>query len=359
MLVNSPGAARACREQLKRLLAGETFRSAPALRGLLEYLVEQSLSGRAESLKEFTIGVEALGRPASYDPQADPSVRVQVSRLRKRLEDYYAEEGADDPIRFRLPKRHFVVEFEAPEETPADPAAFWRRLSFGLAAAAIALGWAALGGGVSSTGEVQARPFSGRFNSDMREFWAPHLESDRPTILSLGVGLFVRVPGRETGALMRQTWLNEWPPPKEVPGLSALAEALGGEDLGEPEGLYIYSGVGEAIGAYILGKSLSAAGLDLPIVRSPYLSWDEVKTNNVIFVGAPKFNRQIKEGNFERSFRVVRNGIENVAPRPGEQAFFERLGKIQPAVTPDVGDRYWWKQEQRPSVSPHSNPRAD
>ena len=77
-----------CREQLRRILESKPFRHSENLRRLLSYLAERSLSHSAEELKEYTIGVEVFGRPASYDPQKDASVRVQVSRLRQKLEEY-------------------------------------------------------------------------------------------------------------------------------------------------------------------------------------------------------------------------------------------------------------------------------
>lgn len=54
-------------------------------RRLLEYLAEQTLAGESQKLKEYVIGIEAFGKRVGYDPQVDPSVRVQASRLRQSL----------------------------------------------------------------------------------------------------------------------------------------------------------------------------------------------------------------------------------------------------------------------------------
>lgn len=62
--------------ELAKILGGETLRGKDTLRALLSYLVERTLDGSAESLKEYTIGVEAFGKPADYNPQEDASVRV-------------------------------------------------------------------------------------------------------------------------------------------------------------------------------------------------------------------------------------------------------------------------------------------
>ena len=89
---------------LDRILASESFRSSPQLGAFLRYVVEAAIGGRAASLKGYTIGVEALGRDASFDPQADPIVRVEATRLRRALERYYAGDGSADPLVIELPR---------------------------------------------------------------------------------------------------------------------------------------------------------------------------------------------------------------------------------------------------------------
>ena len=83
---------------LGKILGSQTMRGKETLGVLLSYLVDKTLDGSAGSLKEYTIGVEAFGKPASYNPQEDASVRVQIGRLRQKLEDYYRTEGARDVL---------------------------------------------------------------------------------------------------------------------------------------------------------------------------------------------------------------------------------------------------------------------
>src|SRR6185295_3926690 len=85
-----PSAARA---QVERLLASKTFENSEAHRRLLHYLSEKSLTGEADRLKEYTIGLEAFGKPESYDPKQDSIVRLQVGRLRQKLAVYYQSEA--------------------------------------------------------------------------------------------------------------------------------------------------------------------------------------------------------------------------------------------------------------------------
>jgi Tol biopolymer transport system component len=100
--------------QLERMLASGVFRGAARSSTLLRFLVEQTLAGHAERLKDYTLGAEALGRGDSFDPRTDPIARVEAGRLRQRLELYYATEGAPDPVVIALPKGGYVPTFERP-----------------------------------------------------------------------------------------------------------------------------------------------------------------------------------------------------------------------------------------------------
>src|SRR5450759_586948 len=87
------------REQLEQILASSGFRASESLRRLLRYTVEATLAGSGDSLKEYTLGVGALGRPESFDPHQDTIVRVQERKLRERLAAYYAAEGSGESYR--------------------------------------------------------------------------------------------------------------------------------------------------------------------------------------------------------------------------------------------------------------------
>jgi adenylate cyclase len=75
----------------------------------LRFVVEQTLLGLGERLKGYTIAVEVFGRPPDFDAQTDPLVRVEAGRLRRRLIEYYADEGRDDPVRIELPRGSYAV----------------------------------------------------------------------------------------------------------------------------------------------------------------------------------------------------------------------------------------------------------
>ena len=88
----------AIREELDRVLASQAFLAADRRARLLRFLVEESLSDHADSLKESVIGMEVFDRPADYDPKLDSIVRVEMGRLRSRLTEYYSQAGVNDPV---------------------------------------------------------------------------------------------------------------------------------------------------------------------------------------------------------------------------------------------------------------------
>ena len=100
------------REELNRILASKSFRQVDRLQHFLRFVVEETMAGRRDKLKEFPIGVEVFGKESSFDPRMDPIVRVQARRLRSRLERYYREEGQNDNVVIELPKGGYAPTFQ-------------------------------------------------------------------------------------------------------------------------------------------------------------------------------------------------------------------------------------------------------
>jgi len=105
--LNQPNAA-AVRAQVEQMTASTVFRNSPQLATFLWFIVEAQLRGKGERLKGYTIGVEVLRRNTNFDPQVDPIVRVEATRLRRALERYYAGPGAGDAIMISLPRGGYV-----------------------------------------------------------------------------------------------------------------------------------------------------------------------------------------------------------------------------------------------------------
>ncbi len=105
------------REQLDRMLASSHFKQSRRYPALLRFIVEETLQGRGDLLKERVLGIEVFKRDASYDTAADPVVRVTIAEVRKRIAQYYHGEAHDGELRIELPAGHYVAEFWPSKET--------------------------------------------------------------------------------------------------------------------------------------------------------------------------------------------------------------------------------------------------
>jgi hypothetical protein len=101
----------AIQEQLERLLSNPYFSHSRRFPSFLRYVVEKTLAGQEDALKERTLGIEIFGRQADYDTASDPIVRVTAAEIRKRIAQYYQEPGHDGEIRISLPAGSYVPQF--------------------------------------------------------------------------------------------------------------------------------------------------------------------------------------------------------------------------------------------------------
>jgi TolB-like protein len=108
---SNPPAPDEVRAQLERMLASDDFNRSPQLGAFLRFVVEAVLQGKSDRIKAYTIGVDVLRRDAKFDPQLDPIVRVEATRLRRTIDRYYAGLGAADAIRIDLPRGSYIPTF--------------------------------------------------------------------------------------------------------------------------------------------------------------------------------------------------------------------------------------------------------
>lgn len=162
--VPSEGAVRA---QLDRILSSAIFASAERSRKFLEFVVRETLDGRAGDIKESLVAVTVFQKEASFDPRADSIVRVEARNLRSRLREYYATEGRDDPVVIEVPKGSYVPHFQglpASAAPPQPPGGRPRRVWFALAgvlvaAAALALYWSTRTAAPARISSIAVLPF--------------------------------------------------------------------------------------------------------------------------------------------------------------------------------------------------------
>jgi len=102
---------------LDGILTTDKFLASPQMSAFLRYVVEQTLIGNTRRIKAFTVGIEALGKPASFDPQTDPSVRVLAKRLRSSLDTYYSQ-NPDTKVFIEMKPGSYVPKFLLRSEMP-------------------------------------------------------------------------------------------------------------------------------------------------------------------------------------------------------------------------------------------------
>lgn len=113
----------ALRAEMERILASRAFDASPRNRQFLRYVVEETLSGRGNRIKAYTIATAVFGREADFDPQEDSIVRIEAGRLRRALERFYLMAGSGGAVRITIPRGSYVPCFEAVSSQPARAAA--------------------------------------------------------------------------------------------------------------------------------------------------------------------------------------------------------------------------------------------
>jgi TolB-like protein len=106
------------RAELDRVLASKGFASAGRISRLLRHIVEKTIAGEADQLKEYAVGMEVFERDEKYDPRLDSIVRVEAGRLRSKLDEYYNGNGNGSTVRIGLPRGGYVATFERPSTSP-------------------------------------------------------------------------------------------------------------------------------------------------------------------------------------------------------------------------------------------------
>ena len=99
------------RRHLENVLGSQEFLRSQRHSSVLRHLVEQTLAGKADRLREYDLGVDCFGRGEQFDPRTDTIVRVELTRLRNRLEKYYAGQGGQDRWRIELHRGSYVPIF--------------------------------------------------------------------------------------------------------------------------------------------------------------------------------------------------------------------------------------------------------
>jgi hypothetical protein len=270
--------ADSIRAQVARIVQNRNLKLSEGQGRLLSYLAEKSIAGEADDLKEYVVGVDAFGKPPSYDPRQESVVRTQVARLRQKLADYYNTEGASDPVLVDLPKGGFKVNFEERPPAPEAPTeeatrAGWRLREKVLAAAVVLAVASAVYFSVRPVRAERPGPDAAVLAPELQELWGSILSSNRPLVVC------VATPSAGSSA------------------------------------------AGTATGAFLLGQFLAPRKQHVLLTRGDLLSMPEIMMDNVVFIGPYAGNRQLEAIPINRQLVLDPKGIRNLSPRPGEPAF--------------------------------------
>jgi len=315
------------RGQIEKLVNSQALHGSETLRKLLHYLARQSVDHAGTPVKEHQIATEVFGRLSDFDPQVDSLVRVQAGRLRSKLAAYYESEGVEDQILVDLPKGSYALTFHHRRKgqtrssangwTDAGTPDAWvipKRagimvlgLSILLSAAMVAIILLAINRSPRDSSVARADlsvngTAGTATNAAFETFWKPFLNGANEPWAVFSNGSFVGRP--ETG-------LRYYDPRKDS-----------GAALWDH-----YTGVGEVLAVHDLDQVFGLLHRTIRVKRGSLFELDDVKNNDLIFIGSPSENLTLMDipGTKEFVFRRVASGprkgdlaIVNVHPEAGE-----------------------------------------
>jgi hypothetical protein len=336
------GGPDAAREQVERILASNTFHASEVLRRLLKFLADKTFSGAADELKEYSIGLDALGKPPSYDPRQDAAVRLHVSRLRQKLDHYYREEGTNDPLVIELPKGRFkigwrvrstetgpvptsfqpvAVEQPARHSSPiAPPRKMWRTVTMASLAFALGLLTATVWSLVRPSRGTAANRETAPQAPELDALWSPFLNSRRHLILAFVNPLFVRLQRKGAPDIVYRTSGNHtWEEAVSSPEFSVLKQSLETVTATPTFNLVERSNL---ISTFVLSEFFARRRADIFLARSDEVSWQQLADNDVILFGKFANDGEQSALPVKPLLAVDRNGVRNLQPLPGEPPTF-------------------------------------
>ena len=347
---------------LERLLRSKYFINAHKKQKFVRLICDYYLEGRAQALNEHILGYDVFGRDSSYNPSNDPIVRVFAHEIRKKLEVYYANEGATDPVRLEIPAgsyqpvftrqavAHTSEEIETtlpPGEASAPPTT--RRWTAGRVAAVL-VGLALLISVIvlaimnRQLRQEMARAEAAKSPAAYGSVWAAFLTDKNPPLVILSNPPILRfINASDPEPLIRASI----PLPDETvkalrdkfvtnPEVS-IKESSGPTDNNDnsPQGKVViernqqsrlvlstnvYTGMGEAIGLHYLTDFFRKASRNIQLKQSRTLSAEDLKKHNVIMLGGVWVNAWSSKLTRNDDFVFTSKGtIENRNPQSGEE----------------------------------------
>ena len=341
---------------VERVAAGATFGKSNRLRELLLFLCNRKTAELGGAIREHEIGIAVFGRHPDYDTAQDAIVRVQVSQLRKRLEQYFASEGRDEPVVIEIPKGTYMPVFRSREadssqDRPPGPVRqrfvsrrrLWIAASLVLAAGVVLLGTGLLfGPWLLNSPARSTRTADTRATVD--RLWYQMFDNGRPTCVVLSdatLGLF-------EDAIRHQFTVNEY--------RDKVFGRLGDELLKDPAerarwkdlvGVY-FTHISDARLAATFSVLNASRGLPTEIIHAGDFAVTYLQSHNLVLVGTRRTNPWVDmfedQLNFRSVFEETRPMVsyfQNRSPLPGERAAYAvdwtKQGYCRVAYLPSPG----------------------
>jgi hypothetical protein len=320
-------------DELGRVLESRSMHGSENLKSFLKFVVDKSLCDDTDQLKEYTIATEVFGRSNHFSPRNDSVVRVQASRLRSKLHEYYATEGKADRVRIELPKGHYNPVFSVVDSVPDDSQAPLNTLQEPNGAIATATPltavdkvsrhwkerrWLLAASGVTLfLVVVISLVFRDRGPGPV---WEPFLRAGDQTLLVLSNPPVYRFTNsRDPDALIRDSITltpNQIKRIEELLGDKFMIRNSPGQIILSKEQ---FTGMGEAIGLYCLTDLFRSGPSSAPEAK-PNVSAEDLKNHNIILLGSVWVNEWSGKLPIKEDFAYTRNAtIENRNPQPGEE----------------------------------------
>jgi serine/threonine-protein kinase len=188
----APGArvdSRDVRQHLEKVLASASFSGASRVQQFLRFVVEETLEGRADEIKESVVAVQVFGRRGDFDSHSDSTVRVHASHLRRRLREYYRTDGLHDAVVIELPPGAYVPSFRPAAALPGPVPEqrrrkwLWPAVALAVLAAAVAIGTMGWLAWVSPT-SIAVMPFASLDGATKGDYLAEGIAEDLMTSLA-------------------------------------------------------------------------------------------------------------------------------------------------------------------------------
>lgn len=328
-------------DQLGRVLASTAFHNCQILQAFLRYITSRALESDNVSISEQSIAIGVFARDTSFDSATDTIVRTQAYRLRQKLREYYAGQGAEDLILIEVPKGHYrpifslrasPVSCPSPEtvhaRAPAVEPSKISRSVFVLAAAVTGLSILAVGIWIGKSSAVTAQLESG-FNvgvPQVNRFWSSFLGEEKHPIVAYSNDLYLMTDrgdllsfsgqGADRGtiadsAITRKNILTDG-------SQSRLGPLFYEDDK---------SDVGEVVGAVALAETLTRINVQPVFKRGRVITTYDLESHDIIFLGSPFVNKILNQVDSQADFRfegetdsqsVWGDSIRNIRPRAGE-----------------------------------------